>query len=170
MGAGATAQIVLTVDVVIPRRTGAGLEVLLIKRRKWPFEGAWALPGGKLDQTDVSLEAAAVREVLEETKVELPVETLRQLHTFSAIGRDPRGRYISALYLAPVQMTPIPVQAGDDASDAQWFPVHDLPPLAFDHAAMLSLAILCINANVFAGVILRQASERLPMVTDIQSL
>ncbi len=127
----------LTVDVVLLRPTEAGPEVLLIQRRHAPFEGRWALPGGFVEP-DEPLEAAARRELAEETG--LRGMALHQVAAFGDPGRDPRGWTVSVAFWGWVGTHPTP-RAGDDASDARWWPVRDLPPLAFDHAAIIAAAL-----------------------------
>ena len=129
--------IVATVDIIIPRLVDTEIEIALIKRRKAPFAGLWALPGGKLESSDSSLDTAATREAFEETGVRLLESTLRQLHTFGDARRDPRGYVVSVVYLAPLQGVETKLIAGDDAGEAAWFSLHTLPPLAFDHARIL---------------------------------
>ena len=85
----------LTVDAVVFRKTTKQLEVLLIQRKHYPFEGMWALPGGFVEMEE-TVEQAVVRELEEETS--LKIEGLKQLHTFSELGRDPRGRTISVTF------------------------------------------------------------------------
>src|SRR5689334_11825671 len=85
MAQGQVAQVVLTVDVAIFRQMSSGLEVLLIQRGKPPYQGQWALPGGKLDAQDPTLEYAACREVREE--VGLTLESLSQVGTFGNVNR-----------------------------------------------------------------------------------
>ncbi|WP_323180295.1 NUDIX domain-containing protein [Streptomyces sp. NBC_01363] len=81
--------------------------------------------------------AAAVRELAEETGVHVAPGHLRQIGVWDQPDRDPRGRYITAAYLTVVPVG-TPIVAGDDARTARWWPVDDLPPLAFDHADILS--------------------------------
>lgn len=128
-----TASVTLTVDIVL---LTSEQHVLLIKRRKWPFQDCWALPGGKLHPGDESLEQAAARELREETGVQ--GLTLRQFRTYSNPGRDPRGYYVSTVYVARLEASDMTVQAGDDAKDARWFHVAHLPSLAFDHSTIVS--------------------------------
>ena len=130
----------VTVDVVLLVRHETGWRVLLIRRRNPPFEGHWALPGGFVEPGE-PLEAAARRELLEETAVE-PAR-LEQLHTFGDPGRDPRGWTISVAYLAVLDSDEglaLRPQAGDDAAGVGWFDLAALPPLAFDHAEILAHA------------------------------
>lgn len=128
----------LTVDVIIFTLNGGDLQVLLIQRGLPPFEGMWAIPGGFV-RIDESIEGAAMRELKEETGVRDVY--LEQLYTFGDLGRDPRGRVVTVAYFALVSTDAVRPHAGHDASDARWWPVYDLPPLAFDHADILSYAL-----------------------------
>jgi 8-oxo-dGTP diphosphatase len=123
----------LTVDVAVVTR-GASPRVLLIQRRKPPFAGAWALPGGFVDENE-PLEAAARRELQEETG--LTVDELTQLGTYGDPGRDPRGWTVSVAYWTRVDESSAHAVAADDAMAASWYPLDALPPLAFDHAKIL---------------------------------
>ena len=125
-----------TVDVVLWAMPGDDLEVLLIERKYEPFQGSWALPGGFLN-LDEELEIAARRELREETGIE--IAELEEVGTFGKIGRDPRGRTISVVYMAACSSS-LPAVAGDDAASARWFPLHDLPSLAFDHDEIVAQA------------------------------
>lgn len=128
----------VTVDVVVLGVMEGELKVLLIKRKHWPFEGTWAIPGGFVDM-DESLEDAAARELYEETGV--GGVYLEQFYTFGQPDRDPRTRVISVAYLALVEAGQLQPRAADDAADVGWFSVHDLPPLAFDHVDILKCAL-----------------------------
>jgi 8-oxo-dGTP diphosphatase len=129
----------VTTDMVIFTLREGDLQVLLVKRKRPPFEGMWAIPGGFV-QLDESLEEGALRELEEETGVRDVY--LEQLYTFGEPQRDPRGRVITVAYFAlvPAGIVRRP-RAGDDAAEAEWWSVYDLPPLAFDHAAILKYAL-----------------------------
>jgi 8-oxo-dGTP diphosphatase len=128
----------VTVDAVVFRKNGSNTEVLLIKRGHFPFAGMWALPGGFVDMHE-TLEEAVVRELEEETGLKnVPLE---QLHAYSDIHRDPRGRNISITFYGSTDWQNSEVTGGDDAADAQWFPVDQLPELAFDHHKVIELAL-----------------------------
>lgn len=136
----------LTVDcVVFGFEANAALQVLLIQRKLPPYEGHWALPGGFV-QLDESVDAAAIRELQEETGV--TDVFLEQLYTFGAVGRDPRDRIISVAYYALINLQEHPVQAATDASDAQWFELSMLPVLGFDHQEILDRAIARLRAKI----------------------
>ncbi len=116
-----------TVDVIIEREDG---QILLIKRKNPP--PGWALPGGFVDCGE-SLEQAAIREVLEETGLE--VELLEQFHAYSDPARDPRQHTLSVVFIGVAGGTP---RAGDDAERAQAFRPDSLPePMAFDHRRII---------------------------------
>jgi 8-oxo-dGTP diphosphatase len=125
----------VTVDIIILTVRDRRLMVLLIKRRHWPGEGMWAIPGGFV-APDESLEDAARRELEEETGVSDVY--LEQLYTFGDPGRDPRGRVITVAYYALIRSDEIRVRAADDAAEADWFPAYQLPSLAFDHDRILN--------------------------------
>ena len=122
-------EIKITVDIVVFAMKHDSLQVLLIKRKYSPFEDCWALPGGFVLQNE-GLDAAALRELVEETGVQHSY--LEQLYSFGDPGRDPRGRVVTVAYFALLNHLPVPV-ASTDAKDSRWFPVSDLPSLAFDH-------------------------------------
>jgi 8-oxo-dGTP diphosphatase len=124
----------LTVDTVVFGFDGAQLSVLLIERDHAPCEGCWALPGGFVDM-DESLDAAARRELAEETA--LAVGDIHQLGAYGDPGRDPRGHTVSVVYWTLVQRAGSEAAAGSDARRVAWFPVDDVPELAFDHADIL---------------------------------
>ncbi len=131
----------VTVDMVLYAYLQEQLKVLLIQRGGDPFRGQWALPGGFVNM-DESLDAAARRELQEETGV--TDVYLEQLYTFGAPDRDPRGRVITVAYFALLsadEARRIAVQGGDDAQDARWWNMYDLPPLAFDHGRILEYAL-----------------------------
>jgi len=126
----------LTVDVVLlagdaPRR------ILLVQRRNPPFAGAWALPGGFVDERE-RVVAAAVRELREETGVE--VSGLSLLGVYDTPGRDPRGWTVSVVFMLAV-VSELDPRAGDDAGDARWFASDVLPNLAFDHKLIVDDAL-----------------------------
>ena len=137
----------LTVDCVVfgYEAQAAALKVLLIQRKLPPFKGSWALPGGFV-QVDESVEAAAVRELREETGVDNVF--LEQLYTFGAVERDPRDRVVSVAYYALVSLPRYKLQPATDASDTQWFKLSGLPTLGFDHAEIVNYAIKRLRGKI----------------------
>ncbi|GMV98937.1 MAG: hypothetical protein AMXMBFR84_00770 [Candidatus Hydrogenedentota bacterium] len=129
---------IMAADSVVLSVIDGTLHVLLICRGHEPFEGSWALPGGFVNENE-PLDVAAARELREETG--LYAVKLAQIGTFGNPGRDPRGWAVSVVYVALIDATRHMVKADDDARDAQWFPVHALPPMAFDHSDILEYAL-----------------------------
>ncbi len=106
--------------------------VLLVKREKEPFRGFLALPGGFVEYGE-SAENCVVREVREETG--LDTEVVRLINAYSEMGRDPRGHFVTLLYLLRERGGAL--KAGDDAESAGFFDVSDLPDMAFAHERMI---------------------------------
>lgn len=125
----------VTTDCVIFGFDGERLQVLLVERGIEPFKGRWAFPGGFL-KMDETAEEGALRELKEETGLEGAY--MEQFHTFSAPERDPRERVITIAYYALVKIQE--VKGGDDAASARWFPLDEIPSLAFDHDYILRMA------------------------------
>ena len=120
----------VTVDAILISNQNS---ILLIERSGDPFKGKWALPGGFIE-LDESLETACHRELEEETG--LKVKELTQFKAYGAVDRDPRGRTISVVFYSFQEEETVPV-AGDDAANAQWFSLDQLPELAFDHQQII---------------------------------
>lgn len=154
----------VTVDIVIFTLCNYDLRVLLIRRKNPPFEGMWAIPGGFVEMEE-SLEAAALRELEEETG--LRGAYLEQFHTFGDIGRDPRGRVITVAYFALLPAAAPALRAGSDASEAQWWSVRNLPPLAFDHAKILTCALKKLRSKLQYTAL---ACELLPEMFTLSEL
>jgi 8-oxo-dGTP diphosphatase len=128
----------VTTDCVIFGITRDGeRRVLLVQRGNEPFRGMWAFPGGFLNM-DETLEQCARRELKEETGLDTPIR-FEELKSFSTVDRDPRGRTISVAFVAEVPLSE--VKGGDDAAEARWFPLDEIPQLAFDHGEMLQAAL-----------------------------
>lgn len=132
-------NIFVTVDAVTFHKEPDGkYQVLLIKRKYEPFSNHWALPGGFVDD-DEDLLPACKRELKEETGI--IAEDFYQLYTIGTPGRDPRGRTVSIVYTCFADKTKRIAKADDDAKEAAWFDINDLPPLAFDHEKVLKIAV-----------------------------
>jgi 8-oxo-dGTP diphosphatase len=130
------AEFSVTVDLVLLTIREEALHVLLVRRGVPPHKGQWALPGGFV-KPDEGLDAAAVRELREETGVDATSGHLEQLASYGDPKRDPRGRVVTVAYLALLPDLPAPC-AGSDASHAAWRPVDEVRRLAFDHERILA--------------------------------
>lgn len=133
----------VTTDCVIFGFDGEKLNVLLVKRGGEPYLGWWAFPGGFV-KIDESAEEGALRELKEETQ--LSTSYMEQLHTYSAPDRDARERVITIAYLALVKISE--VKGGDDAAEAQWFPIDEVPHLAFDHDVIIRDALARLRERI----------------------
>lgn len=131
----------LTVDTVIVHDG----QVLLIRRANEPYQGKWAVPGGFVDSGE-TVEQAAVREAQEETGLHVRLDRL--LGVYSHPARDPRGHTVSIAYLASPRPDEDPNKAygASDATEAAWFPLDDLPGVAFDHDQILEHAAAHLQA------------------------
>ncbi len=96
----------------------------------------WALPGGFMEM-DETLEQCAARELMEETGMN-GVE-LRQFRAFSNVDRDPRTRVVTMVFYGIAEYGSSGVVGGDDAEEAAWFRLSDLPPCGFDHREIIGL-------------------------------
>ena len=119
----------LTVDGVILNDN----KILLIKRDIEPFKGRWALPGGFVEYNE-KVEDAIIREIKEETGVNAEIKEL--IGVYSDPKRDPRGHTITIVFL--LEIINGEIKGGDDACDANFFDLKQLPELSFDHDKIIS--------------------------------
>lgn len=119
----------LTVDAVIKMNE----KILLVRRRREPFRGFWALPGGFVECGE-TVEKAVIREIEEETGLKMIVKDI--LGIYSEPCRDPRGHVVSICFLGSAEGVPI---GGDDAGEAKFFNISEIDSLklAFDHNNIL---------------------------------
>jgi 8-oxo-dGTP diphosphatase len=115
----------------------------LVRRIREPYEGQWALPGGPLE-ADEDLVASA-RNTLART-TELAPNYLEQLYAFGNVDRSPDDRVVSIVYWALVRQDE--VARAVDGENVEWFVADDLPPLAFDHTAIVEYALARLRAKI----------------------
>jgi 8-oxo-dGTP diphosphatase len=131
----------VAVLVVIFTVSAGGLQVLLIRRSAEPFKDAWSLPGGLLNSGE-SLQEAAVRKLDDETG--LTDVFLEQLYTFSDL--DSKGA-VAVAYFALVDVAATNLARRREWLPA-WFPINDLPPLAFDNNEVIDYALHRLRAKL----------------------
>ncbi len=135
----------LSVDCVIFGFDEAKLKVLLIKRAVAPELGTWALPGGFI-RYDEDISDASMRVLNELTGVkDLYME---QLGAFGELDRFPGRRVITIVYYALVKPGQYKINAGPNASDANWFDLRSLPHLPFDHEEIIQAALARLRRQV----------------------
>lgn len=128
----------LVVDSVVMQLINNVLHVLLIQRQKDPFKAAWALPGGYSSAGETTGESMA--RILEHkggVKTS-DLKLVEQLYTFDTVARDPRGHAVSVTYMG-LGIDVVANTAGD-AENPQFFPVDQLPELAYDHVKIITYA------------------------------
>ena len=133
----------VTADCIVFVCQNEKTQVLLIKRGSEPCKDMWALPGGFMN-IDESAEEAAIRELKEETGID--VKEVTQVGAYSKVDRDPRERVITIAFYTVID-NPVKAVGQDDAKQAEWFTLDNLPTLAFDHSEILSAAIGMLNNN-----------------------
>jgi 8-oxo-dGTP diphosphatase len=154
----------LTVDAVLFSFTGNELKVLLIQRADEPFKNRWAFPGGFVEENE-KVDSALEREIQEETS--LAIDQYKQFYFASGPGRDPRGWTVSCCYVGFVNWENADIKAGDDARNALWYSLIDLPPLAFDHEHIFLKAQDYLKRMVRFSII---NSELLPEVFLLEQM
>lgn len=155
----------------LPKRT---LEVLMVKRKKWPFKGCWALPGGFSNPNETPL-MAAERELQEETQID--GLHIKQLDVYGKPKRDPRGWIISSAYYALVNESYLAKRkAADDAADVKLVPLHEVfsmkqgsengtfenneGTLAFDHKEIIKDAFMEIQNEIIRTDIAKEFLDK----------
>lgn len=129
---------VIAVDAAIFTINAGELNILLIKMKKAPFAGCWALHGG-LIKPDESIDNAVLRHLHDKTGVKNVY--LAQLSAFGKVDRDPFGRVVSIAYFALVSSEDIKLKTTEEYDDVRWFKVKKLPKLAYDHKEMITYVI-----------------------------
>ena len=162
---GHLVQHAIAVDVVLFTIQDGILKVLLVKRQRAPYRGAWALPGGIVGP-DESVDAAVLRELQEETNIGNIY--LEQLYTFGEPTRDPRGRVITVAYYALVNWQQFQLKARQRVTEASWFPVKRLPPLAFDHDRIVAYALERLRNKINYTTVGFQLLPKQFTLTDLQ--
>lgn len=135
----------VAVDVVVLTIEARKLLALLIKVKSGPAAGMWAFPGG-LVALHESLEEAARRELEEKTGV--TDLFLEQLFTFGDVDRNPIHRVVSAAYFALVPHKGAYLRTGAKYAGIGWFPVQDLPRLAYDHHRVVETALQRLRSKL----------------------
>ncbi len=157
----------VSIDCVIFGYDNNQLMVALIERKKPPFVGNWALPGGFLTN-DETVEQAALRELQEETGINNVY--LEQFHVFSNPERDPRGRVITVAFFALIASDNIELIATEDAARAQWFSAYKLPKLSFDHDEIYAKALEALRIAITIKPLIFELLPKYFTLTMLQNI
>lgn len=142
------------------------LHVLLGRTSKTsPFPGEWALIGGMVLPEETA-EEAVIR--LLKSKAGIGKIYLEQMHTFSDIDRDPRGRVVSVAYVGLSYINPQDV--GADSLETKWFSLDKIPKLAYDHDLILRYAIKYLRLNVSVTESIRYLLPKEFTLSEFQSV
>lgn len=158
-------NIKVATDAVIFSIVGGKLVVLLIQMKKKPHTGKWAVPGGLLGDDEKSRDA--VRTILR-TQTGVADVYLEQLATFDDTARDPLGRVVSIAYMALLRSDDVKLRTTEKYNDIAWWPVKRLPPLAYDHAEMISVAVTRLRAKLSYTNIVWSLLPRVFTLSDLQ--
>lgn len=126
----------ISVDCIIFGFSGGELSLLLLKRNFEPARGEWSLMGGFVQENE-SVDDAAKRVLAELTG--LDEVYMEQVGAFGSVHRDPGGRVVSIAYYALVNINEYDRELVRQ-HNAFWINVNELPPLIFDHSAMVEKA------------------------------
>jgi ADP-ribose pyrophosphatase YjhB (NUDIX family) len=135
----------VSIDCVIFGFRNSELDILLIKHGEGISKGRWALPGGWIRYNE-SIDDAASRLLTSLTGVSNIF--LEQLRAFGEVNRYPGKRVITLAYYALINADNYSLSAGFTASDAQWFKIHDVPRLAYDHNKILNVGFQYLKHKV----------------------
>jgi 8-oxo-dGTP diphosphatase len=156
----------VAVDLAIFTVQESRLELLLIRMKREPFTGKWALPGGRIRGNE-TVEEAAARELHE--KAGIRNVYLEQLYTFSEPARDPGARCISVAHMALIRGD-VQLSTTDKYSGIGWFPVSKLPPLAFDHEAIADYAAKRLRTKLEYSDVARNLLDKTFTLGELQRL
>jgi len=157
----------LTVDIVVFSVMKGELQVLLIKRKRPPFKGQLAIPGGFVED-DESLREAALRELHEETGVKNIF--IKKLTAYGDVNRDPRGRTVSVVFMALIDREKFKLRATEDAAEALWINIDAVRRLAFDHNRILDDSWDELRYEVQTTNIASQLLPELFTLAELQAL
>ncbi|MFH1187952.1 MAG: NUDIX domain-containing protein [bacterium] len=133
---------VIAIDAAMLKIKDGVLQILLMKMKKNPFQGYWAIPG-RLVEADENLKEAAENKFYETTKVSDGY--MEQLCTFGDVKRDPAGRVVSTAYIALISPNK---KIAERAGELEWYNVKKLPRLAYDHKSIVEYAVKRLQSKI----------------------
>jgi 8-oxo-dGTP diphosphatase len=158
---------ILTADAVVFQLVDSVLSVLLIKRANEPFKGKWALPGGYNAAGETTQEAMSRILAAKAGITAKDLKLVEQLYTFDTVARDPRGHAVSVTYMGiGKDLTP---KTSDATQHPSFFPLDELPPLAYDHADIITYAQTRLRSKVMYTNAIFAMLDPLFTLTQLQS-
>lgn len=143
-------------------------KVLLVERRNEPFYGMWALPGGAL-YNDESIEDGMSRELLEKTGLTVP--NLRLCNVFGRVDRSPCMRMVGVSYLGVIDRFKVQLLTSTlKTSNADWFSIENIPPLAYDHEEILKDALEKLKENIVESDLLETLFPKEFTLPEVQKV
>ena len=136
---------ILATDIVVFAIRQNVLHVLLVNVKQKPYQGLWAVPGGLVSPNE-AIEAAATRYL--QAAIGKGARYFEQLYTFGRVDRDPKGRIVSVSYYALMPEAIQEEQLSDLFTELDWFPLNQLPDLAYDHSEVISFALERLQGKV----------------------
>ena len=128
-------------------------KILLVQRKNEPFYGMWALPGGAL-YNDEDLEDGMKRELLEKTGIDIP--NLILCNVFGKVNRSPCMRMVGVSYLGVIDQRSVKILTDTmKTSNADWFPINEIPSLAYDHVEIIKDALEKLKDKIVESDILK---------------
>ena len=158
---------VIATDIVIFTVRDNVLQVLLIKMKKKPFAGKWAMPGGLIRPNEPLLTAA--KRLLRE-KGGISGAHLEQLYTFGRVDRDPLGRVVSVGYTALLPSYAMLLKTTSEYGDIAWFPIKKVPSLAYDHNDILTTGLARLRAKLEYTTIVKNLLPKEFTLTELQHI
>ena len=129
------------------------IKVLLIKRTNHPYTGMWALVSGAMYNNELIVDAAK-RELMEKTDIKNIELILSGI--YDDVDRSPLLRMIGFGFIGLVDIDKVKfLKSSSKTSDANWFPIDEIPQLAYDHNVILKDAIEKLKKKIVTTDILK---------------
>ncbi len=135
----------VSVDCLIFGFIDSELYVLLVKHGTGPTHGQWAIPGSWVRYNE-DIDSAANRVLKSQTSINKIY--LEQFKTFGKVERYPFGRVITIAYYALIDIEKVKIRPGKSEEAVEWFPVNNIPDLAFDHKKILDSGLAFLKNKI----------------------
>jgi len=157
----------LVVDAVLFQVVEDELQVLLVKRSQDPYKNSWALPGGYCPKGETTRDALQrITSTKAGVNINKDTSFVEQLYTFDTVARDPRGHAVSVVYLACGLSISCHASATEETG---FFPINDLPKLAYDHADIIEYAHNRLKGKITYTNAVYSMMPKLFTLTQLQS-